>query len=285
MPQIPYLNLGCGDKFHKDWVNIDMVSTTPYVKAVNLLKGIPYPANEFEVVYHSQVLEHIPKQEAQAFLSDCCRVLKPGGTLRIVLPDLEDIARNYIKLLDQNLENTTPESKANYEWMLLEMYDQAIRNIPGGMMTDFISQQEMANEDFVLDRIGHIGKNIRKGFLGLPIDRPSVQELTKESFLTRAIRRIKKELAAFRRGIINLMLTQKERNALKVGEFRLGGEIHYWMYDRYSLKELLLASGFKEVFLMSPHKSNIPDWASYELDVRANGDVYDPTSLFMEARK
>ena len=42
-----YLNVGCGNKYHKDWVNIDMVSYSPYVKKVNLIKGIPFPENSF----------------------------------------------------------------------------------------------------------------------------------------------------------------------------------------------------------------------------------------------
>jgi hypothetical protein len=57
-----------------------------------------------------------------------------------------------------------------------------------------------------------------------------------------------------------------------------------WMYDRYSLSKLLLACGFDDVSLKNPFESDIPNWDSYELDVK-NGLAYDPTSLFMEARK
>ena len=68
----------------------------------------------------------------------------------------------------------------------------------------------------------------------------------------------------------------------KIGKFRLGGEIHYWMYDFYSLKKLLQEAGFKDIKKVSPSKSSIPDWNKFELDI-INGKVCDPDSLFVEA--
>jgi predicted SAM-dependent methyltransferase len=49
------LNLGCGKRFHKDWVNLDFVSNNPSVSAHNLLNGIPFENDAFDVVYHSHV--------------------------------------------------------------------------------------------------------------------------------------------------------------------------------------------------------------------------------------
>jgi len=66
--------------------------------------------------------------------------------------------------------------------------------------------------------------------------------------------------------------------------FRLGGEIHMWMYDRFSLSRLLKNSGFVNILIKNPFESEIPNWNSYELDVK-EGLAYDPTSLFVEAKK
>ena len=102
MGKLNYLNLGCGKRYHKDWVNVDMYSDTPDVMAYNLLKGIPFSDNHFEVVYHAQVLEHSPKDDAPGFIKECFRVLKPGGVIRIVVPDLEGIVTEYLKYLKVN---------------------------------------------------------------------------------------------------------------------------------------------------------------------------------------
>jgi hypothetical protein len=37
------LNLGCGDRFHRDWENVDFASVDPSVKPYDLRKGICFP--------------------------------------------------------------------------------------------------------------------------------------------------------------------------------------------------------------------------------------------------
>jgi predicted SAM-dependent methyltransferase len=118
-----YLNLGCGYRYHHDWTNINFVSTGEDVIAHNLNNGIPFPEQSFDAVYHSHVLKHFSKTEAEPFIEECYRVLGPQGTLRVVVPDLEEIARVYLKTLDK-VSAGFEEEISNYEWILLEMYDQ-----------------------------------------------------------------------------------------------------------------------------------------------------------------
>ena len=76
-----YLNLGCGSSFltMSEWTNLDFTSSGESVIAHNLLNGIPYSDNYFDLVYHSHVLEHFSKDDGEAFIAECFRVLKPGG--------------------------------------------------------------------------------------------------------------------------------------------------------------------------------------------------------------
>ena len=46
MSKLNYLNLGCGSTFHKDWTNVDFVSTGEDVIAHNLLSGVPFNDNK-----------------------------------------------------------------------------------------------------------------------------------------------------------------------------------------------------------------------------------------------
>jgi predicted SAM-dependent methyltransferase len=260
------LNVGCGTKFHPDWTNVDMASYSPEVKVVDLTKGIPFHDNSFDVVYHSQVLEHIPKEKATDFVEECYRVLKPGGIMRIVVPDLENIVDEYKRLLNENLENPTDLSQANYDWIMLEMYDQSVRHYSGGLMVDFIRQPNLVNEKYIVDRLGYVGANLRNSNIRIA--------LSSVPMFKKAVRYVLNKIKA------KLILTHAE----EVGKFRLGGEIHMWMYDRYSLSRLLKSCGFTDIVRKNPHESDIPNWSDYELDIK-NGVVYDPTSLFMEARK
>lgn len=62
----------------------------------DLRRGIPFQDHTFDGVYHSHLLEHIDRASAPAFLRECRRVLKTGGVLRVVVPDLELLARRYL---------------------------------------------------------------------------------------------------------------------------------------------------------------------------------------------
>ena len=284
MSKINYLNLGCGKKYHKDWVNLDKYSDSSCVSAYDLFKNLPFGDNTFEVVYLSQILEHFPKKNAAALIRECCRVLKPEGIVRIVVPDLEDIAKNYLKFLDENFKNPTEESMLNYDWILLEMYDQTVRNVSGGEMAEYLRRPAVINEQFVLNRIGFVGKSIRDSYL-------QKEQVTKKEAIKIKILKVldpknwKGILNCVKHRIIELILRlNKEPGYSQIGRFRLSGEIHYWMYDRYSLGRLLKDCGFRDIKPKTPFDSDIPEWGKYELDIK-NGQIYDPTSLFMEAKK
>jgi predicted SAM-dependent methyltransferase len=269
--KLDYLNIGCGEKFHKAWENVDIKSNSPYVKPHNVLDGLPYANNQFAVVYTSQVLEHFPKEKAPFFLSECLRVLKPGGILRIVVPDLENIAREYLKNLTGVLENQSKIAEAKYDWILLEMYDQAVRNYSGGQMAEFLGQPNLINEKYVIDRIGYVGRNIVNMSRKKKSDiyKTKVKNVTLKKMMQYGIKQLKRMIST---------------EARKIGDFRLGGEVHLWMYDRFSLSRLLSQAGFEKIELLSPHESATPSWSTYELDAK-DGAVFDPTSLFMEASK
>jgi predicted SAM-dependent methyltransferase len=276
MKKLPYLNLGCGSTHHPAWTNVDFVSTGPNVMAHNLLSGIPFNNETFEVVYHSHVLEHIPKAKAKGFILECHRVLKKGGTIRIAIPDLERIALNYLKYLNESLEGKAG-AQQKYEWTLLEMYDQVVRNSSGGEMVEYIKDLSKNNDDFLLERNG---KEVKLIMDNLRQKEESHEEKSgKQSsppFFSNFKSRVKNKLIR--------MLLKEDYEVLNQGLFRSHGEIHQWMYDRYSLKVLLESAGFKNVKVISAFVSAVPDWSSFELD-GSNGMVRKPDSLFVEATK
>ena len=77
------LNIGCGARFHPDWVNVDLFASGPNIRSMDITKGLGFPDGSFDIVYHSHLLEHLPPEEAPAFLRECARVLAPNGVLRI----------------------------------------------------------------------------------------------------------------------------------------------------------------------------------------------------------
>ncbi len=273
MEKLPYINLGCGFTFNENWVNVDFISTGKDVIAHNLTKGIPFKDNSFKAAYHSHVLEHFMKVDAEKFISECYRILQPKGVLRVAIPDLEAIARNYIKYLEASLANDT-SAKEKYNWTMLEMYDQVVRAKGGGEMIDYIKDISKQNDDFLIERNGNETKQLIENFRNI---KKSTSVVNKDSFsFSKFKSRVKNKL-------IHLLL-KDDIKALNIGRFRLGGEIHQWMYDRYSLSELLKKHGFVNVKVVTATESQIPDWNNYNLDL-IEGKVRKPDSLFIEAQK
>ncbi len=101
---LQYLNLGCGNRYHPDWINIDIAPSTPGAIAHDLSRGIPLPDTRCDVVYHSHILEHMRRADALPFMEECYRVLRPGGVLRVAVPDLERICRVYREKLEAALK-------------------------------------------------------------------------------------------------------------------------------------------------------------------------------------
>lgn len=262
-----YLNLGCGGQCHPAWTNVDFTSTREGVIAHNLRQGLPFPDASFDAVYHSHVLEHFPKAEAPAFLQECFRVLRPQGILRVVVPDLEQIARLYLEALEQASQGS--QAWANhYNWMLLELYDQTVRERSGGAMASYLGAKTVPNQDFIIQRLGGEAKNLIAALQqskqqGSPVEvQPSEREVLLQSLLGDA-----------------------DYQALQIGRFRQSGEVHQWMYDRYSLSCLLEQAGFERVRVCRADESAIPDFGQYQLDVEADGQIRKPDSLYVEAMK
>lgn len=96
-------NLGCGPKIYQNFLNIGFWSqleqgriykdlngtSNTFMLNHDLRLGIPAFENSLELVYHSHMLEHLTYQEGISFIKDCYKVLQPGGTMRVIVPDLE----------------------------------------------------------------------------------------------------------------------------------------------------------------------------------------------------
>ena len=67
------------------------------IKRANASKRIPEASNSVECVYASHMLEHLSKTEAEGFLREARRVLRPGGVIRLSVPDIRLQAEEYLE--------------------------------------------------------------------------------------------------------------------------------------------------------------------------------------------
>lgn len=89
-----YLHVGSGAEHKAGWLNIDLAGD-PVDLAWNLAHGIPFPDDTAEAVFHEHLFEHISLAQGLALMDECFRVLKPGGIVRVGVPDAGELLQSY----------------------------------------------------------------------------------------------------------------------------------------------------------------------------------------------
>lgn len=273
------VNVGCGAVAHASWSNFDVVPQLAHVQALDVRRGLPLVDGVAAAVYSSHVLEHLTDSEARPFLAEMRRVLEPGGVIRLVVPDLEVICRNYLHQLDE-LRSGATMSRFAYQFTLLELFDQVVRDQSGGELIAAYRGALSADQAHVLARHGaeavpFVGKPCAHSGPSVSTAKPPPRAISS----TWARLRWQVLLACCR-----VVGGKSAVNKLRIGAFRQSGEVHRTMYDSYSLATLLVSQGFCDVRTVSAHESAILGFSAYGLDA-VGGSVRKPDSLFVEARK
>jgi predicted SAM-dependent methyltransferase len=265
-PHGAYLNVGCGASFSAEWTNLDL-HPRRHVLAHDVRDPLPFPDESFDAVYTSHLLEHLEPEVGLRLVEEMNRVLVFGGVIRVVVPDLEDICREYLRRLGDALENPTDDALARYRWIVFELIDQLVRERPGGRMLEALERGEV-DRDYVLARGGDefaplFDESPSRAGDGYDLRHRSVGEL-----LRAVVRRVRARLH------------------LRSPSPRATGESHRWMYDQLSLRVLLASVGFSQVRTTTYDASRIPHWERYRLDTSSRGDrPRKLDSLFVEAVK
>ena len=227
---------------------------------------MPFDDNEVDVIYSSHFLEHLFPEDAKRFLMECFRVLRKRGVLRVHVPDLENICREYIREIDINPYGF------RRKWLIIEMIDQIARNKSGGMLGDIYKNHSTLSEEdveYIKTRVGRDLKTIMPNQL-------------KKRKIT--IQKIKRKFFHFYLGAVKHLIPKNIRKTVfNEASF---GENHRWMYDFYELEMLLLKIGFSQIKKMAFNLSTIPNFNSFLLDVNPDGSAYKGiSSLYVEAIK
>jgi predicted SAM-dependent methyltransferase len=83
------LNWGCGHWTTPGWINSDARSGSGVDLSCNILEGLPLESGSIDYAVSVHALQEMTFQTVVPVLQELRRVLKPEGTLRLVLPDLD----------------------------------------------------------------------------------------------------------------------------------------------------------------------------------------------------
>jgi predicted SAM-dependent methyltransferase len=76
-------------------VNIDGNPSNKIDLWLDVRNGLPFRSNTVDSVYSAHMFEHFFPDELQRLLSECFRVLKPSGGIRLVVPSLTNAILAY----------------------------------------------------------------------------------------------------------------------------------------------------------------------------------------------
>jgi len=90
------VNIGPGPSATDGWVNVDIFKFPGVNCVYDCRRDLPFSDDAVRCIFTEHFFEHIDyTEEAPFFLSACCRVLQPGGVIRIIVPDAEKYIRAY----------------------------------------------------------------------------------------------------------------------------------------------------------------------------------------------
>lgn len=177
-----HVQYGCGHSFGENWRNFDASPTLrieriPFlgrfvaknkqrfptqVEYGDILKGLPIARSSCDAIYCSHVLEHLSLYDFRSALQQTHRHLKPGGIFRLVVPDLEQLASNYLN--NESIDAATEFLKElemgteKHPSTLTERLSAGLGNSAHLWMWDFKSLSlELENAGFVQIRRASFG--------------------------------------------------------------------------------------------------------------------------------
>jgi SAM-dependent methyltransferase len=89
------LHFGCGPVRPKGWTNCDRLPGDGVDFACDLRAGLPVPDGWFDYAVGIHVLQDLAYDDIPRALRELRRVLKPGGCLRVGVPDLDRAIDGY----------------------------------------------------------------------------------------------------------------------------------------------------------------------------------------------
>lgn len=83
------------------WFNTDLDPRGEGIYFLDATLPFPFPSGSFDFIFSEHMIEHIPFSDGMKMLTECRRILKPGGVIRTATPNL----RNILALLSNFNDN------------------------------------------------------------------------------------------------------------------------------------------------------------------------------------
>ena len=121
--EVRRLNWGCGEWREPGWINSDIKEEPGVDLVADIRDGLPLETDSIDYAVSIHSLPEIPFTEIVPALTELRRVLKPGGVLRMALPDLDKGIdayhrkdKEYFKVPDQDAKSVSAKFVTQMVW-------------------------------------------------------------------------------------------------------------------------------------------------------------------------
>ena len=116
------VHFGAGGHELHGWINVDIVTDVAGVIA-DLTAPLPFRTSSVDLLHSEDLLEHLDEAAGKRWLAECHRVLRPGGVMRLLTPDLRAIVeRVYLQRDPRHLAWCNTHLSANGPCEALNMH-------------------------------------------------------------------------------------------------------------------------------------------------------------------
>lgn len=110
--------IGCGHHRLKNFIHVEInlgknKSGSPDILA-DISDCIPLPDNSVDLVYSIATMEHLTYSELLDCFLECRRILKRGGCVRMVVPDLDKMVQDYLNKVYDPSQKSPGKPNENY---------------------------------------------------------------------------------------------------------------------------------------------------------------------------
>lgn len=117
------LHLGCGKRYIPGFIHVDLDEFDHIDVKADIRDLSMFESDSVDLIYSCHALEYFDRVEVEEVLREWKRVLRPGGILRVAVPDFEALVQVYLEYgeLDKilgplfgRIEIHAPEKKVLY---------------------------------------------------------------------------------------------------------------------------------------------------------------------------
>jgi SAM-dependent methyltransferase len=117
------LNWGCGSHPEPGWINSDRKQAPGIDLSCDIREGLPLADDSIDYAVSIHALPEVPYSDLVPVLTELRRVLKPGGTLRLGLPNMEHAfdayrrgERDWVLIPDEEMSSAGGKLIAQLVW-------------------------------------------------------------------------------------------------------------------------------------------------------------------------